>query len=164
MCHHTKWHKRGFCWGAAQASSSQRRGARTLPGTTTRSHPFTPVRGAGKPRAAITRQGHRDGLHSRCGQEAMLRGCPSPGLCLGYSFVRWCGHGRSIHVIRWVPGWEPRKSLQGYLRMYSGENVRWMDEMSGTFYQGHFIFREVREKGEFWCHLTPKWELICVLN
>lgn len=62
------------------------------------------------------------------------------------------------------PWMGPRTPLQGYVRMYVGENFRWMAEVLGTFYQGHFIFRGVRGKGEFKCHLTPKWELVCVLN
>lgn len=140
------------------AAEGKEPGARR--GTTSMSHPSTPVRGGEQPRVAITRQGHRDGLHPRLGQEAMLRGFPSPGLHLGYSFVRCCGRGRSLHVIRWVPGQGPRKSLQGYLRMYSGDNLTWMDGMLGTFYQGYFVFRGLREKGEFWCHLTPKWQLV----
>ena len=137
---------------------------RARPGTTSRSHPSTPVREAGQPRAAITRQGHRDELHPRLGREAMLWGCHSLVLSLGYSFMRCGCHGRSIRVTCWIPGQGPGKSPQGCLRMYSGENLRGMDGMLDTFYQEQFIFRGVRQKGKGWCHLTPKWELVYVLD
>lgn len=133
MYHHTEQHKCGLCWGAVQASSSQRRGARSSPWGHQQVPSLHPSEGVGQPRAAIIRQGDRDGLHPRLGQEAMLRERPSPGLHLGYSFVRRCGYGRSTHVIRCIPEQWPKKLLQGH------QNVQWGELKMDGWDVGHIL-------------------------